>query len=149
MLLHATVHRQMLQSVLDPRANLHQLVPVNQQLAKIALLSRRSPQPRKTVFDQQLQNVARVSPVGLLLAHIAGANLGRIANPHMVAKPLQQVHKPLAVATSFYSNQRRRFQSLIKPLGFAIAVHQLVFGYLAGLTIKYCYLLPLRMKITA
>jgi hypothetical protein len=33
----------MLQPVLDPRADLHQLVPVNQQLAQIPLLGTRRP----------------------------------------------------------------------------------------------------------
>src|SRR5271165_1881732 len=50
LLLHPTIHRQVLQGVLHPRATLHQLVPMDQQLPYIPLLGTRSPPPRKPVL---------------------------------------------------------------------------------------------------
>src|SRR5271170_1132676 len=138
----------MLQSVLDPRANLHQLVTVNQQLAQIPLLGRRHPQLRKATLHQQLQNVSCIAPVGLLTAHIAGPNLGRIPDPHLVAQPLQQLDEPLAVAAGLDAHQRRPIQSAIKPLCLALAVDQLALADLPGLRIENRYLLPPWMKIT-
>ncbi len=138
----------MLQSVLDPGANLHQLVTMNQQLTQIPLLGRRHPQSREAVLHQQLQNVARIAPVGLLPAHIAGPNLRRIPDPHLMAQPLQQFDEPLAVAAGFHAYQRRRIQSAIKPLCLALAVDQLVLADLPGLRFENRYLLPPRMKIT-
>jgi hypothetical protein len=87
-------------------------------------------------------------PVGLLLAHVAGADLGRITDPNLVAQLLQQINKPLAVAARLDTYPRWRRQSAIKALRFAIAVHQLVFADLPGLGIQNRNLLPLRMKIT-
>jgi hypothetical protein len=52
LLLHPAVHRQMLQPVFHPRPDLHQLVPMDQQLPHIPLLSRRHPQPRKPPLPQ-------------------------------------------------------------------------------------------------
>jgi hypothetical protein len=79
-------------------------VPVNQQLAHIPLLGRRSPQTWKPALHQQLQNVSRITPVGLLPAHIAGPNLSRIAYPDNVTQPLHQLDQPLAVSTRLNPN---------------------------------------------
>src|SRR5271154_1518080 len=138
----------MLQSVLDPRANLHQLVTVNQQLAQIPLLGRRHPQLRKATLHQQLQNVSCIAPVGLLTAHIAGPDLGRIPDPYLMPQPLQQLDEPLAVPARFDPYQRRPIQSAIKPLCLALAVDQLALADLPGLRIENRYLLPPWMKIT-
>jgi hypothetical protein len=58
---------------------------MNQQLPQIALLPARRPQPRKAAFPQQLQNVPRVATIRLLPAHITGADLGGISDPHFMA----------------------------------------------------------------
>jgi hypothetical protein len=58
--LHALVERQVLQLVLHLRAQLHQLLPVPQQLPHIPHRGTRHPQPRKPPVEQQLQNMLRV-----------------------------------------------------------------------------------------
>jgi hypothetical protein len=92
--------------------------------------------------------VRRIPFVRLLIAYIAGANLRRIPNPHLISQPLQQLDEPLAVAAGFHANQRRNRQSSIKPLGLAIAVHQLVFAHLSRFAIENRNLLPTGMEIT-
>src|SRR5579863_4183917 len=139
----------MLQSVLDPRPDLHQLVPVNQQLAQVPLLRARRPQPWKPALHQQLQNMPRIASVRLLPPHIAGTDLCRIAYPYNVAQTLRQLNKPLAVAARLNPDQRRRLQFTIEPFRFAISVHQLPFRYLSTLRIENRNLLPRGMEITS
>ncbi len=139
----------MLQSVLHPRPNLHQLVPVNQQLPQVALLRARRPQARKPAFQQQLQNVPRIALVGLLLAHITGTNLCRIPHPYLMTQPLQQLKEPLAVTARLDPYQRRNLQPAIEPLRLAIAVDQLSLRHLAGLRIENRDLLPTGMEIAS
>ena len=67
----------------------HQLVSMNQQLPQIPLFPTWHPQPRKTAFHQQLQNVRRIPPVRLLLANVAGPDLRRVSNPDFAPQPLQ------------------------------------------------------------
>src|ERR1035438_9955481 len=122
---------------------------MNQQLAQVALFSRRHPQARKPVLHQQPQNMSRIAPVGLLPANIAGPYLRRIPHPHLVAQPLQQIDKPLTVAAGLKAHKRPRPQAPIEPLGLPVTVAQLVLSYLSGLRIENRYLLPTRMKITS
>ena len=51
----AFVHRQSLQLIHDPRAHLHQPMPVPEQLPRITILWTRYPDSRKAIFPQQLQ----------------------------------------------------------------------------------------------
>src|SRR5580658_5884554 len=100
-------------------------MPVNQQLTYVPLLGSRRPQTRKPVLHQQLQNMSRIAPVRLLPTHIAGANLGRIANPNHMTQPISQLDKPLAVPTCLDTNQRRGFQLAIEPLCLSVPMQQL------------------------
>jgi len=63
----ACVHRQSLQLIHDPRAHLHQPMPMPQQLPQITILWTRYPDSRKTIFQQQLQQEFGILAVGLLL----------------------------------------------------------------------------------
>jgi hypothetical protein len=84
LLLYSLVEHEMLQFVFDARAYLDQLVAMNQQLTMIPHLRSRNPDARKASFDQELQNVSSISTIRLLLPNIAGTNLGRISDPHLV-----------------------------------------------------------------
>jgi hypothetical protein len=138
-----------LQAVLHPRPYLHQLVPVNQQLPQIALLPARYPQPGKPALDQQLQHVGRVPPVRLLLPHIAGPDLRRIPDPHLMPQFAQQIDQPVAVARGLQPDQRRRRQPPVILLRLPGGMHQLPFSRFAGLQVEPAHLFPARMKITA
>src|ERR1700760_1891822 len=122
---------------------------MGEQLTHIALLRIRKPQPGKTVFHQQLENMAGVSLVGLLLANITGSNLGRIPNPQGVSKLFHQQLKPARIAGGFHANQRRNRQLTIESFRLAAGMHQLLLLHLPGLCVQYCYLLVARVKITA
>ena len=54
-----------------------------QQLAKIAVLRIRYPDPRKAVFDQEPQQQLRVLAIGLLFAYPLGADLGGVPDPQL------------------------------------------------------------------
>ena len=97
-----------MQFVFYPAANLHQFVPVQHQLPQIALLPVCCPQPRKTPFHHQLQNVRRVPLVRLLLAHVTGSDLRRIPDPDLMPQVFDQLDEPLAVARGLHADQRRR-----------------------------------------
>ena len=96
----------MLQLVLYPRASLDQLVAVDEQLPLVAHLCIRHPDTRKSAFDQQRQDMSRIALVGLLLAHVAGADLRGFTDPYLMPQPLHQRHKPLAVAHRLHPNRR-------------------------------------------
>lgn len=118
LLLHALIEHEKLQLVLDSCAYLDQLMAVNQQLAMIPHLRAGNPDARKASLDQEFQNVSGVSPVRLLLPDVAGTDLSRISDPHLMAKPLQQLNKPLIVADRFDPHECRRCQCSIESLRF-------------------------------
>src|SRR5271157_3334726 len=149
LLLQAAIQRQVLQPILHPGANLHQLVPMNQQLAQITLLCAGHPQPRKPALHQKPENVSRIAPVGLLPAHITGTYLRRIPYPNLVAQPLQQLDKPLAVAARLNPNKCRRLQLPIEPFRLTIPVDQFPFDNLPALRVKNRNLLPTGVEITS
>src|SRR5580704_10197111 len=122
---------------------------MGEQLTHIALLRIRQPQAGKTVFHQQLENMAGVSLVGLLLANITGPNLGRIPNPQGVAKLFHQQLKPAGITGGFHTNQRRPLKLSIELFCLPAGMHQLLLLLLPGLFVQYCYLLVARVKITA
>src|SRR5271165_7009551 len=121
---------------------------MHQQLPLVADLRGRGPQPREAILQQQLQNVQCIALVCLLLAHVAGPNLGRIPDPDCMAQLLQQVHEPLAVAAGFQPNPRRRRQLPVELFGFAVAIAQLVPVHFSGLAVDNRNLLPTGMEIT-
>jgi len=69
--------------------------------------------------------VCGIPTVRLLLAHVAGSDLGCISDPHFVSQPIQQVLEPLRVATRLKTNPYRRTQPTVETRGFAVAVFQL------------------------
>jgi hypothetical protein len=121
---------------------------MHKQLPMVSHLCAGHPDTRKATFDQQLQYVARVSPVRLLLPYIAGTDLSCVADPYFMAKPLQQLNKPLIVADRFDAHKSRRSQSTVKPLCFTRGVHQLMLCGRATLSIEHGNLLKAWMEIT-
>jgi hypothetical protein len=71
-----------LQLIHDPRAHLHQPMPVPKQLPQITIFWTAYPHARKVIFQQQLQLELGILTVGLLLADALGLDLRRIANPN-------------------------------------------------------------------
>ena len=134
-----------MQFVFHLAANLHQLVPMQHQLPQIALLPVRSPQPRKPPLNPQPQNVRRVPLVRLLLAHLAGSHLRRIADPDLVPQILDPLDQPLTVPRGFHTNH----PLLIKHFAVTVGMYQLPFPAIPCLAIQPTYLLPAGMEITS
>jgi hypothetical protein len=122
---------------------------MNEHLSLITHPCIRYPDARKSIFYHQLQNMVGITLVGLLLAHIAGTNLGGVAYPHLVAQPFQKLHKPLAIAHRLHANEGWRAKPTIELLCLSCSVHQLPLITLAALSIESCYLLKTWMKITS
>src|SRR6266704_2151864 len=122
---------------------------MQQQLPQVAHFTRRHPDPRKPPFHQQLQNMRRIALIRLLLPHVAGTNLGRIAHPQLVTQLRPQIHQPVTVAGGFHADQRRRGHSPIKPLRIARGLYQLLLPALSRLRVQPTHLLPAGMKITS
>src|SRR5437867_92193 len=122
---------------------------MQQQLPQIAHFTRRHPDARKLSFHQQLQNVCRVPLVRLLLPHIAGPNLRRIAHPQLVSQLTEQIHQPMAVARRLHPDQRRRRYLPIEPFRISRGLHQLLLPSFSCLRIQPTHLLPAGMKITS
>jgi hypothetical protein len=70
-----------LQLVHQPRAHLHHAMPMPKQLSQIAILPTRDPDPRETIFQQQVQNVLRVLTICLLFPNPLGTDLRCILEP--------------------------------------------------------------------
>jgi hypothetical protein len=147
--LHSLIQGKVLQFVFYPAANHHQLVPVQHQLAQIALLPVRHPQPRKPALLDQLANMLRIPLVGFLLAHITGPDLRRISDPDRVPKILDQLDEPLAIARGLHADQHWRLELPIELLGLAAGMHQLPLAWVPTLSIQPVHLLPAGMEITS
>src|SRR6202162_1233858 len=130
----AFIHRQRLQLIHNPRAHLHQPMPMPQQLSQVTILRTGYPDPRKIIFPQQSQQQSGVLPVGLLFAHAFSLNLGRIADPQFHTEFCQQPLEPAGVARGLHPHSYARSsprQFPIKLLGFSCTVVQLPFPILS------------------
>src|ERR1700687_6174908 len=122
---------------------------MDQQLPQILLLSGRSPDPRKPPFHQQFQNQRRVAPVVFLGAHLTGANLRCISDPHVVPLCRGHFHKPLTVPGGLHPDKSRGAHLPIKPLGFSRPMLQLLFSRLSSDRVQPTNLLPTGVVITS
>src|SRR6266446_429973 len=122
---------------------------MDQQLPQILFLSGRSPDPRKPPFHQQFQNQRRVAPVVFLGAHLTGANLRCISDPHVVPLCRGHFHKPLTVPGGLHPDKSRCGQLPIKPLGFSRPMLQLLFSRLSSDRVQPTNLLPTGVVITS
>ena len=98
-----------MQLIHDARAHLHQPVAMPQQLPQIPILCVRYPDPRKTIFHQELQQQLRILAIGLLLAHSLRANLRCVPDPQLKLQLAQQTLKPACVPAGFHSHLLARF----------------------------------------
>src|SRR6266849_914197 len=122
---------------------------MDQQLPQILFLSGRSPDPRKPPFHQQFQNQRRVAPVVFLGAHLTGANLRCISDPHVVPLCRGHFHKPLTVPGGLHPDKSSCGQLPIKPLGFSRPMLQLLFSRLSSDRVQPTNLLPTGVVITS
>jgi len=83
-----------LQLIHDPRAHLHQPMPVPQQLSQIPILRARYPDSRKVIFPHQSQQQSGILAVGLLLLHSSGFDLRGITDPYLEPQLCQQSLEP-------------------------------------------------------
>ncbi|MGB8116869.1 MAG: hypothetical protein WCF22_24035 [Candidatus Sulfotelmatobacter sp.] len=112
-----------MQLIHHPRAHLHQTMPMPQQLPQIEIRRIRHPDSRKAALQHQLQQQLCGLPIGLLLPHPLGANLGGISDPQLELQVAQPALEPVRVPT------RSRPHSHIQVLFFELAVE--LFGFFA------------------
>ena len=93
--------------------------------------------------------MTRVPLVRTLLAHIAGADLGRIPYPYLMAQPLHQIKKPLTISSGLDPDQRRFAQLPVEPLCLTVGVTQLPLLELSRLQVAHRYLLKTGVEITS
>src|SRR5438128_10930399 len=91
----------------------------------------------------------RIALIRLLLPHVAGTNLRRIAHPQLVTQLAQQIHQPVTVAGGFHADQRRRRYLPVEPFRVARGLYQLPLPALSRLRVQPTHLLPAGMKITS
>src|SRR6266852_3035366 len=87
--------------------------------------------------------------VMLLLPHIAGPDLRRIANPHFVPQGRYHLHEPLAVAGGLHADPRRCRQLPVKLLRISRGMYQFLLADLPGRFVKPRNLLPTGVKIAS
>src|SRR5277367_2073704 len=122
---------------------------MDQQLPQILLLPRGHPDPRKAIFLQQLHQQLRVPLVVLLLPRIAGPNLRRIPDPHLMPQLGHQFQIPLTVPRSLHADPRTRRKPPVELLHCSRFVHQLLISHFSGLPADPRNLLPTGVKITS
>lgn len=74
-------HRQKMKLIAQHGAQAHQLVTMPKQLPEVTFRWRGNPDPWKALGQQKIENERSIALIGLLLAHFAGANLSRVADP--------------------------------------------------------------------
>jgi hypothetical protein len=92
---------------------------MHQQLPHVPLFQTRHPDPRKPIFDQQMQEQLRVPPVRLLFAHFTGTDFAGIAQPQLLPQLRQQPLEPRIVSAGFHPHPHLLAgQRPIELLGF-------------------------------
>jgi hypothetical protein len=59
---------------------------------------------REAPLHQQLEDVGRITLVRLLLAHVTGSDLSRIADAHLMTEMIEHVFEPMRVTAGFEAN---------------------------------------------
>src|SRR5207302_8465931 len=95
-------HSQGVQLIHHRGPEAYQLVPMPDQLSNITVGSRRHPDPRKTILDQQVENVQSIPGVRLLFAHHRRADLRRTAKPKFMPILTEHLFEPLRGDGGFY-----------------------------------------------
>ena len=121
---------------------------MQEQLTRIALGRRGYPDARKTIAQQQIEQMSRVARVGLVLAYDRSANLYYIAHLQLVPVASQQALEPLRRARRVHTDQRSSRQRLVERFGLLRCVTQPSLYDFAGRLIERGDLLISRMKIT-
>src|ERR1700730_4149608 len=106
--------------------------------------------PRKPPVEQQLQNMLRVAPVGLLPPHHHLPDLRRIPNPQLLLRGRQHPLEPLRVAHRFHPHPHLLpLQCFIESPGFSSFVLQSPFPQLARRGVHHGDLLVAGVKSTS
>src|SRR5215472_4704320 len=125
---------------------------VPQQLPQIPVLRTRYPDPRKAIFQHELQQKSRILAVGLPLLNSLGLDLGRIADPQLETKLRQQPLEPAGKSGSLHAYPHADpslVQVPIESFCFSLTVVQLLFIIFTGLFHQKCNLLKARVVIHA
>src|SRR5712664_1831848 len=105
--------------VAQHRTQAHELVTVPKQLSEVAFGRRGYPDPREAFGKQEIQNEPGVALIGLLLAHLTGANPCGVSDPQFVTEFRDQTLEPVNRASGFDAYAHRSLQIPVEGVGFA------------------------------
>ena len=87
---------QRVELVAQLRAQADQLVAMPEQLARGRVRPVREPRSSESSLQEQIEDQPGVALIGLLLAHLTGANLGGITDQQFVAEFREQTLEPVS-----------------------------------------------------
>jgi hypothetical protein len=98
---------------------------------------------------QQVEDVQRVAPIGLGLAHDHGANLCGIADEQRVPEALHERVKPDSVARALNPDCHRLRQRGVELFHRTAVVDELLLAYLPRPGVQHSHLLRARMQVAS
>jgi hypothetical protein len=130
-------------------AQANQLVTMPKQLRQAAFGGCGNPDLREALRQQETKNEPGVALIGLLLAHLTGANLRRVTNPQFVTELGEQAFEPMDRTSRFDAYPHRLRQSAVERLGFPVFVLQPSLQQFSRGIVHHGNLLIARVKITS
>src|SRR5260370_16266208 len=94
------------------------------QLPEVAVGRCGHTDPRKALGEQEIQNEPGVALIGLLLAHLTGANLCGVSDPQFMTEFREQTLEPVNRASGFDAHVHRFLQTALERMSFAALLLQ-------------------------
>jgi hypothetical protein len=107
------------------------------QLSNITFRSGEHPDPRKTILDQQVEDVQSITAIRLLFAHHRRADFRRIAKPKFMPKSSEHPFEPLRSEGGFDLHAGGSRKCGIQPLGLTRGMLQAALHKLARRAIHH------------
>jgi hypothetical protein len=138
-----------MKTVLDHRPDADEAESVLEQGAQVARVRIGNPDGGEAIVLEQIEKMARVTPIGLGLTDDHRADLGGLADDQRVAESLQKGVEPQRVTGALDPHGDRRSQGRIELFNCVADVGQLPLEELTGVGIEHGYLLLPRMQIAS
>jgi hypothetical protein len=138
-----------LKTVLDHRSHPDQADAVGNERPEITSVGIRNPHGREAIVSEELEQMARVAPIGLRFADDHCADLCRLADDDGVAEAMHEGVKPLSVAGGLDADCHGRPQRSVESLHGVAIVDELVLEDFARGRVEDGNLLLSRVQITS
>ena len=138
-----------LKTVLDHRSHPDQADAVGNERPEITSVEIRNPHGREAIVSEELEQMARVAPIGLRFADDHCADLCRLADDDGVAEAMHEGVKPLSVAGGLDADCGRRWQGTVEPFDGIPLVEKFLLDDFSRAGIEGGDLLFARVQITS